>query len=454
MNNKTELKVWCEMLNKDFLFIVLMLISQSMFAQATIESLQPAHSVSALSTASDISIHWTLPQQTLSGQRRIRQIEIYREDHNLPMSWPKTKSTNKNNKVFKQHSKVNIGVKLATLNSGQVTYRDKRVEPGKRYYYRVVLIDARSNASQPSLPAIATLKDNIAPLAVVLNEAKAIDTATLSLYWQKSQSSDVDVYRIYRKRNKSNSKLIKINSLNDKSKSLLDAIVWQKPNAQITYHYAVSAVDISGNESDLSNWVTLRLADNRAPQSPLQLSLKQVGELIEINWLPNQEDDLAGYRIYRKKGNDPFRLLKMNLIENTKLIDSEIQSFTQFRYRVAAVDRYGNESKATKGVLIRTTGFDVAMLAPQNLKVGSNQKNLPLLKWQLKQPVGVKLAAVIIQRSDGEGFSEISTISPQINFTDTSVVAGRAYQYRIQALSANGDLSAISNTVSWRGGKQ
>lgn len=428
------------MISKGCLFLMLMLTSEWLFAQSI--SVPKAFAVTAQSTATDITVNWRL-----SSKKGIRRVQLHRQSYDLPMDWSQ--------RTPSQPSTVNLGVKLVNLEPDQTSYRDELVESGKRYYYRVVLLlDNKNKASEPSLPAIASLKDHIAPSAVVLETAKTINQETILLGWKASQSNDVEAYRIYRSRGESTPKVIKIINLDDVSKKRFEVTMRQKRNAQIAYDYSISAVDMAGNESALSNRITLRLPDSFAPQTPLQLTLKQIDKTIEINWLASREEDLAGYKIYRKKDGDAgeFLSIQTGLINSTQLTDSNIEPYTRYRYRVAAVDNDGNESKASRGLLIRTTGFDIAILAPQNLKVSQSKDRFPILKWQLNQPKGVKLAAVVIRRSDGVLFREISSIQPQISFTDMSVEIGRAYKYQVQALSANGELSPSSNTALWNGG--
>jgi fibronectin type 3 domain-containing protein len=428
---------------KKIWFLVLLLSVSAAFAQAEKPRIQPAQSVTAESSATDITISWKLPKQN-----GVRRVQLFRKSADLPMNWDRQKSG--------LPSTVDLGEKLVNLKPAQTSYQDKIVEAGKRYYYRVLLLDTKNKASEPSLPAIASLKDTVAPAPVTLDKASAIDDETLLLSWKASDSNDVEAYRIYRMREGSSATVIKIVNLDKARQKHYEIRVKQKKDAQITYDYAVSAVDMAGNESASSNRIKLRLPDSVAPQMPLQLTLKQLNEQVQINWLASSEDDLAGYRVYRKlvADNSEFQALHKDLIRDATFIDTGVQQFTQYRYRVAAVDRYGNESNTSKGLLLRTTGFDAPVMAPQNLKVTSDKKGFPLLKWQLKQDKGIKLAGVIIQRSDGGPFKQISDIKNQIQFTDQSVVAGRTYKYQLQVLSTGGELSPVSNTVMWTGVKK
>ncbi len=442
--NRTDATCKMEMANmRGIWFLVLLLSASAVFAQAAQTRLQPAQSVTAESSPTDITISWKLPKQN-----GVKRVQLYRKTADLTQNWDSQKRS--------QLTSVDLGVKLVNLEPAPTTYRDKYVESGKRYYYRVLLLDSKNKASEPSVPAIASLTDNEAPVAVILDKASAIDQEALLLSWKASESKDVEAYRIYRMREGSSAHVIKIINLDNSGKKHYAVRVRQKNNAQIAYEYAVSAVDIAGNESALSNRIKLRLADSVAPQIPLQLTLQQVNEHIEINWLPNQETDLAGYRVYRKQtaGSNDFKLLHKKLIIDNRFTDTTVKSLSDYRYRVAAVDSYGNESKASKGLLFRTTSFNVPLLAPQKLTVNTNKKGLPFLKWQLKQHKGVKIAGVIILRSDGDDYKQISDIKKQIQFTVKSVVLGRTYKYRVQLLSTTGDLSDASNIVMWKGGKK
>jgi len=313
--------------------------------------------------------------------------------------------------------------------------------------------------SNPSLPAIATLKDMVPPQRVASITAKPLSSTQLNLRWTASESDDVVSYRIYRARDKQFPVIVKTLARKEKDQRFMSTTVNQKKDLQINYDYAVAAIDGAGNVSELSEFYTVRLADGIAPRNPLQLSIKQGEGQLELNWLPAPENDLAGYKVYRKNSDhrkklqpEPYRLLHNDLIKGTQYIDDQVDPLSSYRYRVAAVDRYGNESKPGRGIAVRTELFDQPIPAPSRLVIKTDKKGYPKLNWQLES----KQAALKVRvfRSDGGEFQAVSSLLNNNQFSDTSVIGGKAYKYRLQSLNTLGQHSKDSNTVLWAGRKK
>ena len=78
--------------------------------------------------------------------------------------------------------------------------------------------------------------------------------------------------------------------------------------------------------------------DRFAPAQPQGLRAVRAAASVELSWLPNREDDLAGYRVLR----DGATL--SGLLASASYSDASAVADTAYEYAVTAVDRNGNES--------------------------------------------------------------------------------------------------------------
>jgi fibronectin type 3 domain-containing protein len=421
-------------LSTPWLLIGLILLVWQVNAQPP---LRTAQSLTALSSAKNITLSWQLPK----GQPIIR-VRLYRQ-----MQSQKVPSAGRT-------TVVHGGELLATLEPQQTNYVDEFVEPGKRYLYRIKLFGKGNVSSTWSLPALAMLRDEQAPAAIANLQFSAPDDARLQLSWSASASPDVESYHVYRAMPKASPVIVaRIAAQKGRHQR---AILAQTPNTEVTFQYRVAAMDVAGNVSTLSGPVAVRLADRVAPRAPLQLRISQLDQRLQLDWLENSEDDLAGYRVYRKDETaaGSWQQLNAKPLDINQFSDDDFAAHRSYRYRVTALDRYGNESRLGKGQRVRTVGFRQALLAPQAVSIHKTRTGFAQLQWRLKQNKGIKLAGVIVERSDGGEFSAVSNLIKQLSFTDTTVRRGMAYQYRLQALGIDGKASVFSERVVWKGGRQ
>lgn len=114
-----------------------------------------------------------------------------------------------------------------------------------------------------------------------------------------------------------------------------------------TYYYRVRALletDRGRTESRDSEAATLLHRDVYPPGPPRQLTLVAGREFLSLAWFPNSEADLAGYQVFRRQGRGEFQRLTATAIQRTSFEDRDLQKGPVYAYRVAAVDRAGNQS--------------------------------------------------------------------------------------------------------------
>lgn len=213
------------------------------------------------------------------------------------------------------------------------------------------------------------------------------------------------------------------------------------------FNYQVSAVDSYGFESVISEPVNALVGDLTAPGAPQNLSAEVVGASIVLDWsiTPNAEPDLAGYNVYRQAANG---WIKLNGVLQTGLLyaDPNLRN-GNYRYRLTAVDRVGNESAPSNEA-------DAAIVsalppAPVGLQVQPAAEG-KVLTATWNSPGGSN-ASYHVYRSASHGgpYLRINTASLSASsYLDQNLTNGTAYYYVITALDPMGNESLYSQEAA------
>ena len=92
------------------------------------------------------------------------------------------------------------------------------------------------------------------------------------------------------------------------------------------------------------------------PGSPMGLVAIPLKKGMELNWRRNQEPDLLGYYIYRRKsGETDFKKLNPTPLAKETYIDTDVEMGQDYEYAVTAVDNSGrrNESPTSEEVRVK-----------------------------------------------------------------------------------------------------
>ncbi|UCE40303.1 MAG: hypothetical protein JSV17_12670 [Candidatus Aminicenantes bacterium] len=166
----------------------------------------------------------------------------------------------------------------------------------------------------------------------------------------RDQSSPPNIkgYNIYRSEGESEPQ-----RLND---SLIEGEKYEDKNFvfEETYRYFVraSATDIPPYlESENSEGMEVVTKDTFAPEPPKGLISVAGQNVLSISWDANTEEDLEGYRVWRKEESAiEFRLLTSDLIKESAYNDGAVERGKMYVYAVTALDKSGNESHRSKTI--------------------------------------------------------------------------------------------------------
>ncbi|MBC8186154.1 choice-of-anchor D domain-containing protein [candidate division KSB1 bacterium] len=347
---------------------------------------------------------------------------------------------------------------FAAVFKPNTSYVDNGVSNEQTYYYRITAVDQAGNESDFSGEASATPQDKTAPSTPQNLQATPGDQQ-ISLSWATNSEPDLSYYKIYRSQSQNFTP-----SANDSI-----AVVF-KPNTSYidnnvingqTYYYKISAVDQAGNESNFSDEVS---ATPRADILPPDISLS----LTSYNFENVIQNDTESWGLAVK--NIGQSQLVINKIENSLSVFSASPtsctvnendslvitlSFTptqQIIYRDTFRISSNDPDEAVVQFIVMGQGVSSPKpLKPLNLQAFSGDHKVTLI-W--KANTESNLSHYIIYRSLSQNFTPTSNdslaivIKPDTSYTDTDVINGQTYYYRISAVDSSGNESDFSDEVS------
>ena len=258
----------------------------------------------------------------------------------------------------------------AALVSGS-QYVDGTAVVGTTYYYRFTAVGTYGNESANSVVVSAVRTVDTVPPAAPLGLGAMGESGGIRLGWTAPGDADVAGYRIYR----SSSADGPYSLLNPTA--LLSATSYLDTNtapAQV-WHYKVTAVDASGNESEMSAGASAeRMGADVAPAAPAGLTATGGYTGSALRWTANNESDLSGYNVYRAtSAGGPFVRLNGSLLGLPSFDDTTAVVGVTYFYRVTAVDRAGLESEGSTATSTRqaTAPPTIQISGPAQMLEGS-----------------------------------------------------------------------------------
>jgi hypothetical protein len=175
------------------------------------------------------------------------------------------------------------------------------------------------------------------------------------------------------------------------------------------YFLTVGSSDRVGNgpvESEEIAFTTLAAADTTAPSTPAGVDGTAGSQTTSLTWTANTEADLAGYTLYRRRGEAAFTPIA-TLLAQPSYTDRGLTNDTAYDYRVSAVDRSGNES-APSADLSLTPTLSAAPTAPTGLQASGSSLQ-PTFTFANAEPF-----------LTGTPLSYTIQVSTQVDFSDVT----------------------------------
>ncbi|WP_432491860.1 pectinesterase family protein [Kineococcus auxinigenes] len=320
------------------------------------------------------------------------------------------------------------------------TFTDTTAVAGTAYTYRVAAVDLSGNTGAHTA-VTATLPDEAAPAAV--GSLKATTSSSgVTLSWSKGPEEDLAEYRVYRSAT-ADGVFEPVGTTT--SAKFRDG---SAPSGVFSY-YRVTAVDRSGNES-LPAAVSVLRTDRVAPAAPAGLVATATADGVALDWADSTETDLAGYVVQRATGTSTvFDTLTTTVLETSEFIDTTAVEGTAYTYRIRAADLSGNLSAPGAGVAALRPDA-TAPAAPQGL-VATAAAEGTALTWTAGTETD--LAGYLVFRAENAG-GQWEQLTPTAvtgtAHTDTTAPEGVLVDYRVVAVDAAGNTSALATVQALR----
>jgi len=192
------------------------------------------------------------------------------------------------------------------------------------------------------------------------------------------------------------------------------------------------------------------VGDITPPAKPALPTLTSVGNgEIHIQWTPNTEQDLKGYRLYRAENNDIYSNYHIIMDSTaTSYQDKQLEYTTTYYYRVSAYDFSGNESP--KSDPVSGTPYNTTPPGqPQNLFAKAQNITAPLIELSWNSNPESDVRGYQIYRGNSTDFltNSATFIDSTVNnyYTDTSIMTDTTYYYKIKAYDKGRSESVASN---------
>ncbi len=223
-------------------------------------------------------------------------------------------------------------------------------EPGKVYVYQVVSVNRKGHPSSPSNPVWVYWDSPLPPPKGVFGEQgdKRVD-----LSWEPVEGAAG--YNLYRRGEGESFSSRPLNRQPLPETQYTDLSVENEKK----YIYSVRTIrrvvktDVEGIDSQE---VAITPTDMIPPGSPMDLVAIPLKNGIELNWRRNQEADLLGYHVYRRRpGEGDFRRLTENPLPKETYLDTQVELGQDYDYSVTAVDNSvrKNESPLSEEVRVK-----------------------------------------------------------------------------------------------------
>lgn len=294
-------------------------------------------------------LHWSYPTETVSGEdlTEIDSFMLYRAEV------PAADYCDTCPVPFDSPIKVDGGVIPEREGKRATSYDIGFLRPGHKYFFKVL---SRTGWLTPSADSNQVSFTWETPPAVPQNLVAEASDSMVSLQWQPvsehldGSTADAIKYQVARKEDKGSFK-------NIGELLTMPEYVDTEVNGGHTYTYRVQA--LSEYEGDMvagefSTPYQAEVIDLFAPATPENVTTVRTANSVKIFWDQGDEADLAGFRIYRRLGNEDALIMigevKMpyNIYEDTEAPDENMYVY----YSVSSFDESDppNESERSAEV--------------------------------------------------------------------------------------------------------
>ncbi len=348
---------------------------------------------------------------------------------------------------------------LKFVSAPTQTFDNSGLKPATQYRYRIRAVDGAGNISAYSSEVTVTTTNSAIdtePPSIPTGLTGTAESAQdIFLQWNPStDNKGVASYEVYQN--------ISGGPFGD-SHYLLKTVTAPMVSTHVTedkdgnalapateYHFSVRAVDTSDNKSNFSAAATVTTPDvandTTPPSPPENLHFAEVRSFHIVITFDAAVDNSGGsgirqYHIYKNSS-------LVADISTTSYEDMDVVENQSYSYYVVAEDFAGNLSDPTDTITTTVPVEDlVAPSTPSGLNADISSTEVTL-NWNMSvdDESGVDYYEIYRTYSSTpfKGKAIPIATTPFTSWTDTTVVAGSSYQYKVRALDRAGNASSFS----------
>jgi uncharacterized repeat protein (TIGR03806 family) len=310
------------------------------------------------------------------------------------------------------------------------------------YTYTVAAVDAspQTNISAQSASVMATTNnippDTTPPSAPTGVTAVAQSSSAILVSWSASTDTEsgISAYRVFR-----NGSATALTTVTGATLSYTDTQL----TGSTTYTYTVRAVDGAPTPnvsaaSAVASATTLATPDVTPPTVPMNVvATALTASTIRITWSPSTDDSgIAGYSVFRAGTATPVA----TLVQGTAFTDTGLTASTLYTYTVRATDNAApaNVSAASASASATTLATPPPVdttppSVPTGVTATAPTSTTVLVSWTASTDNASGIASYRVFRNGGA--TPIATVTaPTTNYTDTGLIGGTTYTYRVSAV--------------------
>lgn len=304
-------------------------------------------------------------------------------------------------------------------------YIDAQLINATSYTYKIEAFNIYGGSALSGEVSTSTL-DTVSPDPPESLSGEGLNETEIHLTWtEPSDNVGVTGYKIYR------TPSFPSNPLTTSLTSFTDSNL----QAFTDYTYDVVAFDAAGNESTPAN-ITVKTLDLTPPNPPQNVQAIADSETqITISMDPSDSPDVVEYKVY-----SGFDLLA-SITPPLTYIHTGLTPYTDYTYRVTAIDSSGNISPYSESVNAKTLDT-TAPSDPSSLAIIVERGDLLNLAWVGSTDSGSGVAGYEIVKNNNVTTTTIATSLADITIPYTF------YEYKIRSIDVVGNQSGFSNAVT------
>lgn len=370
------------------------------------------------------------------------------QGHEVKLSWRIENKKYLNGVTIMRSSNYDSGYqRVVTLPVSDTSFTDIVPETGENFYYYLIINSANDTPVNSAKVFVAYTGDSGIPARPSPVDALTIPNG-IKVYWQDNNSYTKGFF-VYRRSNTTEdfvqaSPMVpagdSVYSFTDTSGILRGGEVYQ---------YIVRTMNEGGQLSQNSDTVTTYPGIKASLMAPMNLRYHLDKNIVTLIWddMTLWEENLSGYKVYRKMGDGIWEPLKNDSLRAKKNFysDTLVRATDRYSYAVRTWDFFGNESE-TSEIRLPARG-EVLNPPPPGITLRQSTNHVYISWGQMSR----EYSAVKIYRSEpGQPDQLIGTVKEDDFYEDKNVAAGKLYLYRLSIVDNTNQEGVLSEKLSLR----